>query len=41
MSWQAKGYFPIVKIGRRVFADPDEVRRALERRFKRNATPAQ
>jgi len=40
MEWQARGYFPIVKIGRRVFVDPEECRRALERRFKINATPA-
>lgn len=38
-EWQARGYFPIVKIGRRVFADPAEVRRALNRRFTINATP--
>lgn len=36
-EWMARGYFPKYKIGRRVFLDPDEVRRALERRFKINA----
>jgi hypothetical protein len=36
-EWRARGYFPVVKVGKRVFVNPDEVRRALERRFKINA----
>jgi hypothetical protein len=40
VEWKALGYFPYVKVGKRVFVNPDEVRRALERRFKINATPA-
>lgn len=39
-EWMKRKYFPRVKIGKRVFLDPDEVRSALERRFKINATPA-
>lgn len=40
-QWMANRYFPVHKIGRRVFLDPIEVRSALDRRFKINATPAQ
>lgn len=36
-EWMSRGYFPVYRIGRRVFLDPCEVRRALERRFKVNA----
>lgn len=36
-EWKARGYFPSVKLGKRVFVNPDEVRRALERRFKISA----
>ncbi len=36
-EWKARGFFPFVKIGKRVFVDPSEVRRALERRFRINA----
>ncbi|MCF7675523.1 MAG: hypothetical protein K9M97_09270 [Akkermansiaceae bacterium] len=36
-EWMARGYFPKVKVGRRVFLDPFEVRTALERRFTINA----
>jgi hypothetical protein len=32
--WQAKGYIPVHKIGRRTFFDPEQVRDALERRFR-------
>lgn len=32
-GWKAKGYFPTVKIGRRVFCDPVAVRQAIEARF--------
>jgi len=33
-QWQANGWIPYHKIGRRTFFDPSEVRRALDRRFK-------
>jgi hypothetical protein len=36
-EWQAKGFFAFHKIGRRTFFDPEEVRAALDRRFKVNA----
>jgi hypothetical protein len=36
-SWKNMGYFPQVKIGKRVFLDPVVVRRALEKRFTINA----
>jgi hypothetical protein len=36
-EWKARGYFGFVKVGKRVFINPDEVRRALERRFKISA----
>ena len=36
-DWKAKGYFPSVKIGQRVFVDPAQVRLALESRFTINA----
>lgn len=32
-EWKNRGYFPSVKIGRRVFLDPMIVRKALEKRF--------
>lgn len=32
-DWKAKRYFPSVKIGKRVFADPQQVRKALDKRF--------
>lgn len=38
-QWMKNRYFPVHKIGRRVFLDPVEVRTALDRRFKINATP--
>jgi hypothetical protein len=31
---QAKGYIPFVRIGRLVFFDPAEVRRALDHKFR-------
>jgi len=40
-EWKARGYFPFIKVGKRVFADPAEVSRALSRRFKINATPVE
>jgi hypothetical protein len=39
-KWMAARYFPVHKIGRRVFLDPEEVRRSLDRRFKINAATA-
>ncbi|RYD24155.1 MAG: hypothetical protein EOP88_01265 [Verrucomicrobiaceae bacterium] len=39
-EWMARRYFPVHKIGRRVFLDPFEVRAALDRRFRINPTPA-
>ena len=33
MEWKNRGYFPQVKIGKRVFLDPMIVRVALEKRF--------
>ncbi len=36
-EWRARGYYPHLKVGKRVFADPNEVRRALDRRFRINA----
>lgn len=32
--WQARGYIPVHKIGRRTFFDPAQVREALDRRFR-------
>ena len=33
-QWQANGFFPFHKIGHLTFFDPEEVRFALDRRFK-------
>lgn len=33
LDWKSKKYFPQVKIGKRVFLDPVEVRKALDARF--------
>jgi hypothetical protein len=40
LEWKARGYYPFIKVGKRCFADPNEVARALSRRFKINAKPA-
>ena len=32
-DWKKKGYFPSVKIGKRVFVDPAMVRKALDAKF--------
>ena len=32
-DWRLKGYFPYLKVGRRVFIDPAAARKALEKRF--------
>lgn len=33
LEWKARRYFPSVKIGKRVFLDPVQVRKALDKRF--------
>ncbi len=33
-DWKARGYFSVVKIGRRVFCDPSVVRSELIEKFK-------
>jgi hypothetical protein len=33
LDWKAKKYFPSLKIGKRVFLDPVQVREALEKKF--------
>ncbi len=38
-KWQADGWIPYNKIGRRTFFDPEQVRRSLDRRFKIEANP--
>ena len=38
-KWQANSYFPVHKIGRMTFFDPEQVRAAIERRFKIDAKP--
>jgi hypothetical protein len=32
-EWRAKGYYPYIKIGKRVFIDAAAARRALAKRF--------
>jgi hypothetical protein len=32
-QWRLDGYFPSIKIGRRIFLDPVVVRKALAKRF--------
>lgn len=32
-EWRARGYYPYVKIGKRVWINPADARKALERRF--------
>ena len=39
-EWQRRGYLPFHKIGKRTFFDPEQVRAALDRRFKIEAKPA-
>jgi hypothetical protein len=36
----ANRYFPTVRVGGRIFLNPEEVRNALERRFKVDAVEA-
>jgi len=33
-QWQANGFIPVHKIGRRTFFDPVQVRAAIEQRFR-------
>lgn len=33
-EWKSRGWYPHLKVGKRVFINVEEVRRALERRFK-------
>ncbi|MEK7953990.1 hypothetical protein [Luteolibacter soli] len=33
-QWQAQGYIPVHRIGRRTYFDPVQVRAAIERRFR-------
>lgn len=33
-QWQANRFFPVIKIGHLCFFDPEQVRAALDRRFK-------
>ena len=36
-DWRAKGYYPYIKVGKRVWVNPEEARKALEARFTINA----
>lgn len=38
-EWKAKRYYPFIKVGKRVFCNPEEVKAALDRRFTIHATP--
>jgi hypothetical protein len=33
LEWKSRKYFPSLKIGKRVFLDPVQVRKALDKRF--------
>lgn len=37
-KWRAKGYYPYIKLGKRVLIDPILARRALDARFTIHAT---
>ena len=39
-QWMTNRYFPTVRVGGRIFLNPEEVRNALERRFKVEAVEA-
>jgi len=39
-EWQARGYLPYLKISRRTYFDPEQVRAALSRRFTIQTRPA-
>lgn len=32
-SWRANGFYPFIRVGKRIFADPEAVKSALARRF--------
>jgi hypothetical protein len=32
-EWRSRGYYPYLKVGKRVFLDPLQVRKALSKRF--------
>jgi len=32
-EWRAKGFYPYLKAGKRVYLDPVQVRKALDKRF--------
>jgi hypothetical protein len=32
-EWRAKGFYPYIKIGKRVFIDPVSARKAIDKRF--------
>lgn len=36
-EWRARGFYPYVKVGKRVFLNAEDVKAALTRRFKINA----
>ena len=36
-DWRAKGYYPYIKVNKRVWINPEEARKALEARFTINA----
>ena len=36
-EWKSRGYYPFLRVGKRIFCDVEEVKRALSRRFKINA----
>jgi hypothetical protein len=38
-EWRARGFYPYVKVGKRVFISVPDVQAALERRFKVKARP--
>ena len=40
-DWQAKGFIPLIRVGRRTYFDPVQVRAALERRFRIDPVEAQ
>ena len=32
-EWRAKGFYPYLRVGKRIYLDPVQVRRALDKRF--------
>ena len=39
-EWRAKGFYPYIKIGKRVFIDPVSARKAIDKRFTVEARTA-